>query len=96
MDALIQLGLPTDATKDEVKQAWRRLAKLHHPDAGGDATTFHQLRLAYETAYRLAPTERDPTPCPDCRGRGKVQEPQGFRTVTRLCKTCRGSGVQKD
>jgi curved DNA-binding protein CbpA len=32
-----------------IKRAYRRLAKAHHPDLGGDAKAFHRL----EAAYRL-------------------------------------------
>ena len=30
------LGLKRGATLDEVKRAYRRLAKINHPDAGGE------------------------------------------------------------
>jgi curved DNA-binding protein CbpA len=30
-----------------IKRAYRRLAKAHHPDLGGDATAFHRLDAAY-------------------------------------------------
>ncbi len=32
----------------QLKRAYRRLAREHHPDRGGDAGHFHQLRRAYE------------------------------------------------
>jgi hypothetical protein len=34
--------------RDAAKRAYRALARTHHPDRGGDAATFHRLRLAYE------------------------------------------------
>lgn len=41
------LSLPYDATPDDVRRAFRRLARETHPDAGGSATAFHQIRVAY-------------------------------------------------
>ena len=44
------LGLPRGATLDEVKRAYRRLAKQHHPDSGGQRTLarFLEIQAAYE------------------------------------------------
>ncbi|MEB3261074.1 MAG: DnaJ domain-containing protein [Cyanobacteriota bacterium] len=47
--ALKLLGLAPEATPEAIKRAYRRLAKAHHPDLGGDAEAFHRL----EAAYRL-------------------------------------------
>jgi hypothetical protein len=46
-DALRLLGLEPDASQLMIKRAYRRLAKAHHPDLGGDATAFHRLDAAY-------------------------------------------------
>ena len=52
------LGIPTDATEDEVKTAYRKLAMRHHPDRvasqGQDAqkkaeTEFRKINEAYES-----------------------------------------------
>jgi len=48
-DALRLLGLEPGASQPMIKRAYRRLAKAHHPDLGGDAQAFHRL----EAAYRL-------------------------------------------
>jgi hypothetical protein len=32
----------------KIKNAYRRLAKVHHPDVGGDADSFRKLQEAYE------------------------------------------------
>lgn len=47
-EALRVLDLPASADARTVKRAYRRLAREHHPDLGGDPTTFHRLQQAYE------------------------------------------------
>jgi len=46
------LGVPKDAKADEIKKAYRKLAKKHHPDANkGDTaseTTFKEISEAYD------------------------------------------------
>jgi curved DNA-binding protein CbpA len=44
------LGLPASAPIEEVKRAYRNLAKRYHPDAGGDEATarFLAIQAAYE------------------------------------------------
>lgn len=42
------LGVSPSATKTEIVNAYKSLAKVHHPDAGGDKNDFVRLRLAYE------------------------------------------------
>jgi curved DNA-binding protein len=43
------LGVADAATPDEIKSAYRKLAKQHHPDLGGDVAKFQQISEAYET-----------------------------------------------
>lgn len=47
--ALRLLGLQGDVSVEAIKRAYRRLAKTHHPDLGGDPAAFQ----AVEAAYRL-------------------------------------------
>ena len=42
------LQLDVGASGQEVITAYRRLARAHHPDRGGDANAFLQVREAYE------------------------------------------------
>lgn len=41
------LGLSSSASWNEVEKAYRRKAKLHHPDLGGDEDTMRALNDAY-------------------------------------------------
>lgn len=47
--ALALLGLEPGATAAAIKRAYRRLAKAHHPDLGGDAEAFLRLDAAYRS-----------------------------------------------
>ena len=42
------LGVDQDADADDVKEAYRDLAKEHHPDRGGDEEKFKEIQEAYE------------------------------------------------
>lgn len=44
------LGLTRDADASEIKAAFRRLAREHHPDMGGNGATMANLNRAYEEA----------------------------------------------
>ena len=43
------LGIDRAASPGDVKAAYRRLTKAHHPDRGGDADVFASINVAYET-----------------------------------------------
>ncbi|MCB9135138.1 MAG: J domain-containing protein [Anaerolineales bacterium] len=47
------LELHPQATENEIRTAFRRLARLTHPDAGGDPDEFIKLQNAFEEALRL-------------------------------------------
>jgi len=44
-----ELGVPQGASPEEIKKAYRSLARTHHPDKGGDAEKFKKVQEAYET-----------------------------------------------
>lgn len=44
------LGVSPQATKADIVNAYRALAKVHHPDAGGTDEAFTRLRRAYSEA----------------------------------------------
>ena len=43
------LGVKRDASDDEIKHAFRKLAAKYHPDAGGDEQKFKEVSEAYTT-----------------------------------------------
>lgn len=74
------LGVPRDASPDDIKRAYRRQARQHHPDAGGDEEAFKQITHAYQVLsdpQKRARYDRfgdDGTP----QARGAGQDPFGF------------------
>ena len=49
MDHYNTLGVDRNASQEEIKQAYRRLANIHHPDRGGDTAKFQEIQSAYDT-----------------------------------------------
>jgi len=43
-----ELNLSKDATRDQIKKAYRNLSKLHHPDKKGNSDKFRDINKAYE------------------------------------------------
>lgn len=43
------LGIKKGSSAEEIKKAYRKLAKEHHPDKGGDENLFKEISEAYET-----------------------------------------------
>ena len=42
------LGVSSNASSQEIKDAYRNLVKQHHPDAGGDQQKIIELNAAWE------------------------------------------------
>ena len=94
-DPFALLGLDAHASAAEVRAARRRLAKEHHPDAGGDAGRMRTLNLAAATALKLiaevaptavphgAPTTASAAPTPDPTWHGGERDMPSF-TVEAL------------
>ena len=53
------LGVPTDATQDAIKKAYRKLARKHHPDANaGDGKAEHKFKEVGEAYAVLSDPEQ--------------------------------------
>lgn len=84
------LGLKDNATLEQVKDAWRSLAAIHHPDRGGDSAVFSNVRKAYVAASEAASL---PVECDVCKGSGRIKKQKGFNVITVMCVLCQGSGT---
>jgi DnaJ-domain-containing protein 1 len=54
--ALAVLGLPPDATRQEIKRRYRELAKKYHPDRGGDQKEMRRIIAAYQLLMKSSPS----------------------------------------
>ena len=48
MNPYTELDISVTASTEEIKQRYRTLAQMHHPDKGGDEEMFKRIKLAYE------------------------------------------------
>ena len=87
-DPFAILGISPHSPPDMIRLRWLQLARLHHPDTGGDETVFDAYRKAYDAARRIAAD----TPCPVCSGRGTIKIVSGISALDMPCRRCSGSG----
>lgn len=68
------LGIPLTSTPEQIRSAYRRLAKQFHPDvAGGDTARFQKIVEAYDALNDpIARSRHDRTLLEECRTRGLV------------------------
>lgn len=62
------LGLNKDATFDEIKKAYRKLALVHHPDKSGNTEKFKEINEAYEILSDPDKREQYDNPQPEMGG----------------------------
>jgi len=73
------LGVDRNATADEIKRAYRKLASQHHPDRGGDTQTFQGIQAAYDTLSD--PGKRAAYDNPGLGGGFRADAPFDFQTI---------------
>jgi DnaJ-class molecular chaperone len=64
MDHYNTLGVPRDASQEDIKRAFRKLAMTHHPDKGGDPAEFQKINEAYNTLSDPAKRQQYDNPQP--------------------------------
>ena len=81
------LGVPPNATKAQIKAAWRKYAQRTHPDRGGDGTEFKRGKAAYNDLYGAAAAGLLFSAIPSKRARASTRRnsrsTKPRRTVTR-------------
>lgn len=77
MDLYEILGVSKDATDEELKVAYRKKAKKHHPDVGGDVSTMQNVSHAYAV---LSDSERRKT-YDECGEHDEKDPDTGFRQM---------------
>ena len=63
-DHYATLGVAKNASPDEIKRAFRKLASQHHPDKGGDTAMFQRIQAAYDVLGDPAKRQQYDNPSP--------------------------------
>ena len=80
LEAYETLGIKPGMTKDEYKDVFRKLAREHHPDMGGDAKKFREIYAAYDYLKGLGVVRETGPEYPPGRPGAFRQAPAGGRT----------------
>lgn len=87
-DLYAELGLDKDATLNDIKKAYKKMSKKHHPDAGGDPDDFIRLDTAYKV---LSDPERkriyDETGYYEDGSKVKSIEEEALTLITKMMQT---------
>ena len=98
------LGVGMNATDEDIKRAYKKLAMLHHPDRpGGDSETFQKIQNAYEflsdpekrrpPGFRVFPPKQFEVAVSVTLGEAWTGVTKKFRVTRKvLCKVCNGHG----
>ncbi len=73
------LGVAKNATQDEIKKAYRKLASQHHPDKGGDTKKFQEIQTAYDVLSDPQKRSQYDNPQPHFQQHGGM--PPGFEDM---------------
>ncbi|GJP42913.1 hypothetical protein CLOM_g2441, partial [Closterium sp. NIES-68] len=82
------LGVPSSAGADEIRQAYRRLARIYHPDASGAQDTTSMF-LEIHTAYKSALKHQE-------RRQAKAAMAESVATSSPASKTPQRPGRRRD
>ena len=92
------LGVGKQATKEQIKRAYRKMAKRHHPDSNGgngSAEEFHAIALAYEVLSDPKRRARyDATGNTQDGPKGSIEEKARQRLVSIFMQSVQESLVQ--
>ena len=81
MDHYSTLGVDRNASPEDIKRAYRRLASQHHPDKGGDNAKFQDIQVAYDTLSNPDKRAQYDNPQPQFHNGGFNGAPPGFEDV---------------
>lgn len=76
------LGVDRNASQDDIKRAYRKLATQHHPDKGGDTAKFQEISAAYDTLSNPDKKEQYDNPRPQFQNAPGGGFPGGFHFHT--------------
>lgn len=79
-------------TPDDVRAAYRSLAKAHHPDHSNEPYDFTLLQKDRDACLKNAEREQQLTACERCAGKGRTP---GTGFATKPCNSCNGTGLRR-
>jgi DnaJ-class molecular chaperone len=100
IDAFATLGVHRESSDEQIREAYLKLAREHHPDRGGDGNKFAEAATAYalirtkeKRARYLHVVEITVEKCVACEGTGVKRKQKGFtHVIVTPCAKCGGSG----
>jgi curved DNA-binding protein len=92
MDHYSTLGVPRNASQEEIKKAYRNLAMTHHPDKGGSPVEFQKINDAYEVIGDAAKRQQYDNPQINQPQFGGVQFNQNNFDISDLFNQIFGAG----
>ena len=85
------MGVDKNASRDEIKRAYRDKAKTEHPDAGGSEARFQEIQIAYATLK-----DEDAREKYDRTGEGKQAERHPDAECFNILAKCLMSIIEQD